>query len=297
MQALPLTPNGKLDTRALPAPEITGAGEYRAPVTEHEQLIAALFTELTGATRVGLDDKFFNLGGDSISAIRLVSLARTRGAHLTVRTIFEHPSVQALAAQIQIKHTHTIIPKPQAGWIPLTPLQTQFLQLPGSVDKFNQAVVLVVPEQYSIEQVSTVLSQLVAHHDALRLKLVETPTGRQLWLEDQAPALEIIKVDLSTLDETAQAASLAQLSLDLATRLNPQHAQMLAATWVTTSSAPGARAQLLLAIHHLVVDGVSWRILLEDLEHLRVSGTLPNRTHSVRDWAQALTQQITTRQF
>jgi non-ribosomal peptide synthetase component F len=207
LASLPLTPNGKLDVRALPAPEITGEGEYRAPVTEHEQLVARLFAELTGATRVGLDDSFFALGGDSISAIRLVSLARARNAHLTVRTIFEHPSVQALAAAIEVRREQVLIPKPKAGAMLLTPIQTQFLRLSGSVTQFNQAVALVVPEGGSIEQVRTLLNKLVAHHDALRLNLIDTPSGRSLWLHDEAPALEILTVDLSAQDAEAQTAS------------------------------------------------------------------------------------------
>jgi len=209
LDSLPLTPNGKLDVRALPAPEITGEGEYRAPVTEHERLIAALFAELTGARRVGLDDSFFALGGDSISAIRLVSLARARNAHLTVRTIFEHPSVQALAAAIEVRREQVLILKPEAGAVPLTPVQTQFLQLSGSVKKFNQAVALVVPEGGSIEQVRVLLNKLVAHHDALRLALIDTPIGRSLWLHDEAPALEIVEVDLSAQGADAQAESIA----------------------------------------------------------------------------------------
>ncbi|MBZ1351818.1 amino acid adenylation domain-containing protein, partial [Alcaligenaceae bacterium LF4-65] len=296
LESLPLTPNGKLDVRALPAPEITSEVEYRAPVTEHEQLVASLFTELTGAKRVGLDDSFFALGGDSISAIRLVSLARARNAHLTVRAIFEYPSVQALAAAIEVRYEQALILKPEAGAVPLTPVQTQFLQLTGSVKQFNQAVSLVVPEDGSIEQVRVLLDKLVMHHDALRLALIDTPSGRSLWLQDEAPALEIVEVDLSAQDAEAQTASIAKLGENLSKRLDPYAGQMLAATWVTTSRKPGARAQLLLAIHHLAVDGVSWRILFEDLEHLRVSGTLPSRTHSVRDWAHALALQATTRE-
>jgi amino acid adenylation domain-containing protein len=100
LESLPLTPNGKLDVRALPAPEITGEGEYRAPVTEHERLIAALFAELTGAKRVGLGDSFFALGGHSLLAMRLLSQLRARtGTQLALRTLFEYPTVEEFASQ------------------------------------------------------------------------------------------------------------------------------------------------------------------------------------------------------
>jgi len=102
LESLPLTPNGKLDVRALPAPEITGEGEYRAPVTEHERLIAALFAEHTGAKRVGLDDSFFALGGHSLLAMRLLSQLRARtGTKLALRTLFEYPTVEGFASQFK----------------------------------------------------------------------------------------------------------------------------------------------------------------------------------------------------
>ena len=102
LESLPLTPNGKLDVRALPAPEITGEGEYRAPVTEHEQLVARLFAELTGATRVGLDDNFFALGGHSLLAMRLISEVRARtGRELALRTLFEYSTVEEFASKLK----------------------------------------------------------------------------------------------------------------------------------------------------------------------------------------------------
>jgi thioesterase domain-containing protein len=110
LEALPLTPNGKLDARALPAPEIAGEGDYRPPVTEHEQLIAALFAELTGATRVGLDDSFFALGGHSLLAMRLTArVNQACGAELSLRAIFESPTPESLALQLgkqRVKRTY-----------------------------------------------------------------------------------------------------------------------------------------------------------------------------------------------
>jgi nonribosomal peptide synthetase DhbF len=116
LDALPLTPNGKLDVRALPAPEITGEGEYRAPVTEHEQLVASLFAELTGATRVGLDDSFFALGGHSLLAMRLLNKIQAyTGLEIALRTLFEYPTVEGFASQFNELST-------QRKYQPLLPL-------------------------------------------------------------------------------------------------------------------------------------------------------------------------------
>jgi thioesterase domain-containing protein/aryl carrier-like protein len=123
LDSLPLTPNGKLDVRALPAPEITGEGEYRAPVTEHERLVASLFAELTGATRVGLDDSFFALGGHSLLAMRLLSQLRARtGLELALRTLFEYPTVEGFASQLTnypVKRLYQpLLPLNKAGSLP-----------------------------------------------------------------------------------------------------------------------------------------------------------------------------------
>jgi amino acid adenylation domain-containing protein len=123
LESLPLTPNGKLDIRALPAPEITGESQYRAPVTEHEQLVASLFTELTGATRVGLDDSFFALGGHSLLAMRLISQLRTRiGLEISLRTLFEYPTVEGFATQLKelpaTRVYQPLLPLNKAGSLP-----------------------------------------------------------------------------------------------------------------------------------------------------------------------------------
>jgi aryl carrier-like protein len=111
MGVFPLTPNGKLDTRALPAPQIVGEQDYRAPVSEHEKLVASLFESLTGASRVGLDDSFFALGGHSLLAMQLVSKVRTQtGVDLPLRALFERPtlaSVASLLAQMSVVSTET----------------------------------------------------------------------------------------------------------------------------------------------------------------------------------------------
>ena len=137
LERLPLTPNGKLDTRALPTPEITSERLYRAPVSHAEVLIASLYSELTGVARVGLDDSFFTLGGDSITAIRLVSRARAHLLQFTVRTVFEHPSVASLAAQAQRLDKVSTIARAAPGALALTPVQAMFLQLPGSISRFD----------------------------------------------------------------------------------------------------------------------------------------------------------------
>jgi len=172
LEKLPLTANGKLDVRALPDPEIVGEGAYRAPETPTEVLLCDLYAELTGASRVGLDDSFFALGGDSITAIRLVSRVRQAGYALSVKDIFARPTVEALAEGLQRLEGETLaIAAPAAGFVAVTPIERQFLSLGGPLDRFHQAVAVEAPLGTTRERVEEALHRLMAHHDALRLRV------------------------------------------------------------------------------------------------------------------------------
>ena len=137
--SFPLSPSGKLDRRGLPAPEITGVSEYEAPVTPDEALLCRLFGELTGAARVSVTESFFALGGDSISAIRLVSHARRGGLYLEVRDVFRYPDPRGLAS-VGVKVAAVVERLPEVGPLRATPLAQWFLEEAGPIDRFNQAV-------------------------------------------------------------------------------------------------------------------------------------------------------------
>ncbi|NBT97456.1 MAG: amino acid adenylation domain-containing protein, partial [Methylocystaceae bacterium] len=175
LEKLPLTANGKLDVRALPDPEVVGEGAYRAPVTPTEVLLCDLYAELTGASRVGLDDSFFALGGDSITAIRLVSRVRQAGYSLSVKDIFARPIVGMLAASLSRFEGETVtVAAPAAGFIAATPIERQFLSVGGPLDRFHQAVAVEAPIGATRERVEEALYRLMAHHDALRLRVVRS---------------------------------------------------------------------------------------------------------------------------
>ncbi|MDG9701520.1 non-ribosomal peptide synthetase [Streptomyces sp. DH37] len=300
---LPLTANGKVDRRRLPAPDWSSAGDaaYRAPRTEAERILSGIWADLLGVERVGADDNFFMLGGDSILSIQVVSRARAAGLALTPRDLFRHPTVAALAAA-----TGTAAPVagtgPVAGEVPLTPIQHWFLDPgPRRPEFLNQSVVVETPggpgsgPNPDLDALRRALAALWAHHDALRSRFVRQDDGtwRQDCADPDAEAPELLEVcDLTGLDAAAAEETEARVSAAAHTAFRLESGPLLTARLFTATGARPAR--LLLAVHHLVVDGVSWRVLLEDLETAYRQARagepvrLPARTTSVREWARRL---------
>ncbi|MGW4277007.1 condensation domain-containing protein, partial [Streptomyces seoulensis] len=266
---LPLTANGKVDRRRLPAPDWSAGADraYRAPRTEAERLLAGIWAELLGVERVGADDNFFMLGGDSILSIQVVSRARAAGLALTPREVFRHPTVAELAA---VTGTATPVAgaEPVEGEAALTPIQHWFLDpRPAYAEFFNQSVVVAAPAPVDQDALRRALAALWTHHDALRARFtLDGPGGEGVWRQHVSPAdapapdlLEVCPLDPHHADRTEAdltAAAHAGFRLD--------GGPLLTARLFTTGGARPDR--LLLAVHHLVVDGVSWRVLLEDLE-------------------------------
>ena len=146
LDRLPLTPNGKLDRRALPAPERAVGAVRRVPRTPQEEILCALFAEVLGLERVGIDDNFFALGGDSIMSIQLVSRARKAGLVITPRAVFQHQTVAALAGVVGlVAQTPSPLPDIATGALPATPIMHWLLERGGPIDRFSQAMLLQVP--------------------------------------------------------------------------------------------------------------------------------------------------------
>ena len=171
LDRLPLTPNGKLDRKALPAPDFTPA-TIRGPRTPQEELLCALFAEVLGLERVGIDDNFFALGGDSIMSIQLVSRARKAGLIITPRAVFQHQTIAALAGVATfVDATAVAVPDLATGALPATPIMRWLAELGGPIDRFNQAMLLQVPAGLREEHLIAALQAVLDHHDALRLRL------------------------------------------------------------------------------------------------------------------------------
>jgi non-ribosomal peptide synthase protein (TIGR01720 family) len=295
LAGLPLTPSGKVDRAALPAP---GAGRpelavtYTAPSTPIQEVLAEIWTEVLGLDEVGVDDNFFELGGDSIVSIQVVARARRAGIHVTPAELFEHQTIAKLAAVAVRDAPLDAEQGLVTGEAPLVPIQRWFFgrDLPEP-HHFNQSFALELSEPVDPGLLRQALAALVDHHDGLRSRFVRRDGA---WVASVEPALSydpFTVIDLADLDELQELASEAQASLDI-------EAGHLV-RWVLFDRAQHGQV-LLLVIHHLVVDGVSWRILLEDLAHaieqLEESGTveLPDKTTSAKRWAERLGELATS---
>ncbi|MEV0691703.1 non-ribosomal peptide synthase/polyketide synthase [Streptomyces sp. NPDC050388] len=295
---LPLTANGKVDRRRLPEPDPAVAADaaYRAPRTEAERVLAGVWAELLGVERVGVDDNFFMLGGDSIVSIQVVSRARTAGLALTPRDLFRHPTLAALATAATGAAQAVADTGPVAGEVGLTPIQRWFLDAePPRPEYFNQSVVVETARDVDADALSAALTALWAHHDALRARFTRAADGtwHQEYAAPDTEAPRLLRVhDLNGLDAGAAEEAEARFSKEAHTGFRLDTGPLIAARLFTGGDRT---ARLLLAAHHLVVDGVSWRVLLEDLEtayRQALAGErtrLPQRTTSVREWVRRLT--------
>ncbi|WP_439646571.1 amino acid adenylation domain-containing protein, partial [Mycobacterium kyorinense] len=249
VESWPLTPNGKLDTRALPAPDYADTARYRAPANAVEETLAGIYAQVLGLERVGVDDSFFDLGGDSISAMQVVARARAAGLVCRPRDVFVEQTVARLARVTETAGAGGPIDE-GVGAVTPTPIMCWLNSIDGPVDQFNQTVLIQGPPEVGEADVVVLLQALLDRHAMLRAHLNDDGASLTVPEVGSVDAREC----LQTVDELSD-----ESLIQARSRLNPAAGVMLRALWVT------ATRQLALIIHHLAVDGVSWRILLEDL--------------------------------
>ncbi|MEV5215334.1 amino acid adenylation domain-containing protein [Streptomyces albidoflavus] len=268
LPAMPLTPNGKIDRRALAAtdPGSGAPGAHVAPRTETERALAGIWAEVLGLPRVGVEDNFFTLGGDSILSLQVVARARRAGLRLLSRDIFRHQTVAALAPHAAREETAPGTAGHPSGPAPVLPVQRLYLDRAEGRDAFHQYVTVEWAGEPRQEALRRALEALTGHHDILRARFTRTG-GR--WLQYPAPdgagaGAELLRVvPLSGRAKAADEETVRAETARAHAALDPRTGELVRAVLLLSGSGS---ARLLLVVHHLVVDGVSWRVLLEDLE-------------------------------
>ncbi|MCA2215601.1 non-ribosomal peptide synthetase [Jidongwangia harbinensis] len=271
---LPLLPTGKLDRAALPAPEYPDGSGGRAPRTPVEELLAGLAAAALDLPAVGVDDDLFALGADSATSVRLVVAARHAGLSVEPRHVFQLRTVAALAEVAVVTGTEA----------PPTPIMHWLREVDGPIAGFNQAAVVRTPAGLDADRLGRAVRALADRHDALRTRLDRTGT----WTLRVAPAGTVAaETWLRRVDARDQdlASVLDAAARDARARLDPDAGTMLQAVWCDAGERPG---RLLLMVHHLAVDGVSWRLLLPDLAAAYAGTDLPPVPTPFADWARAL---------
>ncbi|MBD1806823.1 amino acid adenylation domain-containing protein [Microcoleus sp. FACHB-SPT15] len=296
LKALPLTSNGKVDRQALPAPDMARSNleeTFVAPRTTVEKILAEIWTQILQLEKVGIHDNFFELGGDSILSMQIIAKANQAGLQLTPKQLFEHQTIAELAAVAGTNRTIQAEQGIVTGSVPLTPIQHWFFEqnLPDS-HHWNQAVLLEVQQAIAPVLLEQAVHKLLEHHDALRLRFVHQEGN---WQQVNANPDEIVPftcIDLSTVSETEQESAISDAAAELQTNLNLSSGPLVRVALFDLGVSKPSR--LLIIIHHLAVDGVSWRILLEDLQtaYQQLSQgeaiQLPPKTTSFKHWAERL---------
>ncbi|HET6882577.1 MAG TPA: amino acid adenylation domain-containing protein, partial [Pirellulales bacterium] len=293
IERLPLNRRSqKLDYDALPPPPMEAARrEYTAPRNDIERILTEVWQDVLKVQRVGIHDNFFELGGDSILTIQVVARARDAGLRFTPRQIFEHQTIADLAAVEGSAAAAAAEQGAVVGNVPLTPVQQWFLSDDVvEPQHFNQAVLLAVDGSLDPKYLPQVLERLVEQHDALRLRFARETTGWRQWhSSDRLWPLE--RFDLSTTSVGDRNSALLAAATRLQATLDLQQGPLARAAWFDLADG-GVR--LLLVIHHLAVDAVSWQVLLSDLVSVwgqvqrGETPVLPPKTTSFKHWAEQL---------
>ncbi|MBW4717721.1 non-ribosomal peptide synthase/polyketide synthase [Saccharothrix obliqua] len=277
VDALPMSPNGKVDRAKLPEPDFTSLapGEHVPPSGPVEEALAAVWADVLGVPLVGATDNFFGLGGDSILSMQVVSRARQAGLRFTTKDLFLHQTVARLATAVRVEHD-TGNRSAVTGDVPLTPIQHWFLHSGRrNPHHFNQSHFVALDPAVDVARLRNALSALLVQHDALRMRFTEVDGE---WRQENADVADVdVLTVLSEVDDVEAVADRVHAGFDLTT------GPLLRAVLFQ-----GEQPLLLLVAHHLVVDGVSWRILLDDLETAYGGGDLGAKTTSFQEWARRL---------
>ncbi len=304
---LPSLPSGKVDRARLSrmSMNLTVSGRHGTadsfvpPRGQVEETLAAIWSEVIGVEPIGTHDNFFELGGDSILSIQVVAKARQLGLQLTPRDIFERQSIAELAQSTpppeesgrEVSADQGLV----TGPLPMTPIQQAFFEWDLAEPwHYNQAILLETHRPLKPALVTLTLAHLLHHHDALRLRFVRQEDGWSQHITDPERPV-VLSLDLSRLDETNLTRAIEEASAALQASLDLERGPLVRVAWFDLGKQRCGR--LLIAVHHLAVDRVSWGILLEDLENVyqqlekRRSVSLPAKTTSLRAWAQRLLEE------
>jgi amino acid adenylation domain-containing protein/non-ribosomal peptide synthase protein (TIGR01720 family) len=301
MDKIPLTPNSKIDRKSLPEPKVTdtiSTEEYVEPQTEKEIILAGVWQEILGFEKIGSNDNFFKLGGDSIVAIQMIAKAKQKGLQITPVQIFQNQILQKLALvakEVEIVSAEQGIVN---GIAPLTPIQKYFFENNFSEpNHWNQSIFLKITETLSEEKLKDAVKLLLLHHDELRVKFEYV---NNKWQQNILEAIEEIPfevVDLTNTSSVQIKEKIENINFKVQASLDITSGNVIKVVYYKINEN---ESRILIVVHHLVIDGVSWRILIEDLitsYNLLTANKeviLPAKTTSFKEWSEFINNYVTS---
>ena len=291
MESFPLTINGKLDKRALPDAEFSSAEEeYVAPTTEIEIAMCEIWQDVLGLDRVGVTDNFFRIGGDSILSIQVSTRIRQAGFNCQVKDIFTYKTVARLSEHLRTSKSPVSIQSEQGvltGELGLLPVQQWFIERVerGELSvphHWNQSFLVRVPELDEVK-LSSVIEKLVAYHDVLRIQYLRVPDGTWQQLYQSHITIPELK-SLDVRDHTS--VEVQRILTDWQSDFSLEQGRLFVVGYLYGYEDGSARVYF--ALHHMIVDGVSWRILAEDLKTLYAGKRLQEKGSSYRQWVECI---------
>lgn len=294
LDVMPLTPNGKLDRKALPEPNsgIKAGADFTAPRTDVENILASIWQGVLGVPLVGIHDNFFELGGDSIKSIQVSSRLLQAGYKLEMKDLFGYPTIAELAQRVSV--VSRIADQSEVhGAVRLGPAQHRFFDEQSmDLHHFNQSVMLYRRDGFNTDALAEVVRKIAEHHDALRLVFRQGEQGLEAWNRSMDEG-ELYSLQIHDLrDETDPASAIEAGAEAIQRSISLEDGPLFRLGLFRCAEGE----HLLIVIHHLAVDGVSWRILFEDLQDGYEQAArgeavkLPQKTDSYRAWVEGITQ-------
>ncbi|MBT5624845.1 MAG: amino acid adenylation domain-containing protein [Proteobacteria bacterium] len=257
LQSLPRLPNGKIDEHALPDP-VFSSQDQCLPESTQEQKMLEIWQQVLSLDEIGCEDNFFELGGDSILSIQIVSKSRQSGLEISASDLFQHQTIRGLCEQVRTPETNSLEEPEEPIKFSLTPIQRWFIERNATAPHhFNQSLLLEISKSITQSDVQSALKGLAARHPMLRMRLAVDSPGHALSYAEEEPTFDLIEI---------------QNDSEISTRLDKLQSTLNLITgpiWrVCRFKTNDEYDRLFILIHHMAVDGVSWRILLNDLENL-----------------------------
>ncbi|WP_179862534.1 non-ribosomal peptide synthetase [Bacillus wiedmannii] len=291
LDEIPLLPNGKVDRKKLNSYDLPNTVDeeiYASPRNEIEEILVNIWSEVLPIERIGINHNFFEIGGDSILSIQIASRINQAGIRVSMKQIFENQTIAELAQVVKFSDVTKSEQKLVLGQVELTPIQYQFFEREfEDQHHHNQAVMLIVSKSLSSLGLSRIINRLLLHHDALRLKFYKENNKwkQRFGLPEENCPLNL--VDLSNYSVDKQISVIEETANKYQNTLNIVNGPLI--RFIYYKCGNQQKDRLLIIAHHLIIDGVSWRIILEDLSNLVNSDdSLPPKTVSYREWSNKL---------